>query len=236
MFVYNNSIRKNNDASVELLRIIACIFVISVHVKLPDFDNKILFYDRVLINCLVGDGVAIFWIIMGFFIFNNKSFRTVCKKCLNYVVVPTLIYVILANNFERWINNGVPFIYCLTNPQFDILNTVKCILTWSAGTKLGFHLWFVFVYVQNILWYPVLKPLGEQGRYRIYLILLCIVYLIISDIQNIITLSFVKIIPFTIINASLLQMMIGYELYKRYRIYFQSKYKIICYVYRYILY
>ena len=57
------------DSAVELLRIIACFMVICVHVSLTDFIGNRADGGRIYISCLCADGVAIFLLITGFFLF-----------------------------------------------------------------------------------------------------------------------------------------------------------------------
>ena len=63
-------IRKKN-ASVELLRIIAAIMVVGVHVNTGLYYFDSLRKSGCLVSALVADGVAIFWMIMGFYLFNG---------------------------------------------------------------------------------------------------------------------------------------------------------------------
>lgn len=57
------------DISVEILRISAILFVIGTHLKQGFYIDGQLDFMRVFIACLVGDGVAVYWVILGFFYF-----------------------------------------------------------------------------------------------------------------------------------------------------------------------
>ena len=57
------------DINVEILRIIAILFVIGTHLKQGFYIDGQLNFIRVLIACFVGDGVAVYWAILGFFYF-----------------------------------------------------------------------------------------------------------------------------------------------------------------------
>ena len=54
------------DPSIELLRIIGSLSVIGTHIKLEykSFTN----FSKIFFACLCADGVAIFWLILGFFL------------------------------------------------------------------------------------------------------------------------------------------------------------------------
>ena len=63
-----NKINNNDfkiDPSIELLRIIGSLSVIGTHIKLEykSFTN----FSKIFFACLCADGVAIFWLILGFF-------------------------------------------------------------------------------------------------------------------------------------------------------------------------
>lgn len=60
-------------ASVELARLIACLLVIGVHLSLNTVVDGGYDVSRLFSACLVADGVAIFWLISGFFIFKYKK-------------------------------------------------------------------------------------------------------------------------------------------------------------------
>ena len=65
--------KQDRDISVEILRIIAILFVIGTHLKQGFYIDGQLDFMRVFIACLVGDGVAVYWAILGFFYFTGKN-------------------------------------------------------------------------------------------------------------------------------------------------------------------
>ena len=67
--------KNTRDISVELLRIFACFMVVCVHFKLPDFIEDTPSLGRIFISSLCADGVGVFWLITGFFVFRNRSFK-----------------------------------------------------------------------------------------------------------------------------------------------------------------
>lgn len=79
-------------ASVELARLIACLLVIGVHVSLSTVVNDTYDASRLLSACLVADGVAIFWLISGFFMFNTKSYWKLLKRTFKNIVIPMIIF------------------------------------------------------------------------------------------------------------------------------------------------
>jgi len=65
--------RAKRDVNVELLRIPGARMVIGTHIKPPTTVKGALVPARVWISCLVGDGVAIFRMILGFFCFGQTD-------------------------------------------------------------------------------------------------------------------------------------------------------------------
>ena len=71
---------KSKDLGVELARIFGCLIVISCHTVPPIKIDGIPVFSRVFLSCLFGDGVAVFWLILGFFLFQNKNYINTIKK------------------------------------------------------------------------------------------------------------------------------------------------------------
>lgn len=67
----------NKDSAVELARFFGALIVIGVHIwggQIAADPNNTEFSRR-LIQCFVADGVAVFWIIAGFFMFRNFNYK-----------------------------------------------------------------------------------------------------------------------------------------------------------------
>ena len=61
--------------------------------------------------------------------------------------------------------NKETFEYCLNNISFDYKNVVPTIFNWTTnGIALGSHLWYIFSYVQIILWFPLIRYLGSEDN------------------------------------------------------------------------
>ena len=67
----NGKQRGQRDLPVEALRIIACLMVIATHVKPGMTLDGVPDFSRVLLTVLVGDGVCVFWCILGFFLLRD---------------------------------------------------------------------------------------------------------------------------------------------------------------------
>ena len=97
--------KQDRDISVEILRIIAILFVIGTHLKQGFYIDGQLDFMRVFIACLVGDGVAVYWAILGFFYFTGKniSYTKRVGQAIKRVVLPLFIYSIIVFYFYDFI-------------------------------------------------------------------------------------------------------------------------------------
>lgn len=145
-------------ASVELGRIVACLMVIGVHVALPmTIDNS---YDisRLLFSCFVADGVAIFWLISGFFAFNNKyNYGKSVKKMFKTIVIPSGIYFLFCFYLSGWILEGKGIKESLVHSLDDYITVLKNLMSGNISMYYSGHLWYVMVYILVILCFPIIK-------------------------------------------------------------------------------
>lgn len=186
---------ENRDVNVDLIRVLACLIVIGVHVNnlgLPDVDKS-----KILWMVLLGDGVAFFFILMGFFLFQKSSFLTVLKKAVRGVFIPALALMAVSRVVYPFVSNEMGLWECILHPAFDVKEFLGSILNWTPGGYNCQHLWYVFSYMQIILLFPFLKPVcdGNKSNSKIifYLILVSVLGMLINDIQALVDLP----IPFT---------------------------------------
>ena len=108
---------KKRDASIELIRIVACITVVLIHLSLNVFDqyHSQVDWSRLFEKCFFTDGVPLFYMIMGFFIANGRSYKKMWKNTFKRVVIPTLLYVWFAQVFYMFIINKQNIAWCLKN-------------------------------------------------------------------------------------------------------------------------
>ena len=83
-------VKKSRDYNVELLRIAAALIVIGTHIKFTDFTTKFGEVDKtkVLWDSFFGEGVTIFFLILGFFYFKNSCFDKLVKKLYGLLYYP----------------------------------------------------------------------------------------------------------------------------------------------------
>ena len=89
------------NANVEIARIIGCLIVIGVHVFysliLPGIGER----GNAFLKCIFSDGVAVFWIISGMYMFRN-DYKTTMKKALKRIAVPLFICTAVCFYFGRF--------------------------------------------------------------------------------------------------------------------------------------
>ncbi len=157
--------RSGKDASVELLRIIGCIMVIGVHV-----NQGIMYFDKasdtgILITCLVGDGVAIFWMIMGFYLFKS-DYKKLLKKSVRHILIPMFAYTIFMMLFGKYLAGATPGIldgFRETMSNFKTYIT-DGLLRWRNVIEYCGQFWYLYTYMLVVLIYPALK--GIESTFK----------------------------------------------------------------------
>lgn len=144
------------DPSVELMRIIGAIMVVGTHVKLAPVINNHLSKTSVSLSCLVGDGVSLFWLILGFYLFNNTDYFTHIKKTTRRVVIPMACYSLFLFYFRDFIIS--PSSSVITHHSLaDYKNlTVGGFLKLRNTVSDCGQFWYLYAYIVIILFFPAL--------------------------------------------------------------------------------
>ena len=157
-----NDNKKEKAVFVEILRIIAIIMVIGTHIALPCFEDNIFYKERVIISCFVGDGVAIFWMIMGFFYFNEQEYKSKVKKMSKKILLPLILWSIIYFFFYDFINGDKSFVECFIHNKEEYISIIyDGILKWQNVIKGAEHFWFLYIYILIVIIYPVLNKVRE---------------------------------------------------------------------------
>ena len=159
-----NSVKtsKKRDVTIELIRIIACIIVVATHLSLNVFDqyHSQVDWSRLFEKCFFTDGVPIFYMIIGFFLANGRSYKKIWKSTAKKVLLPALFYVIFAQIFFMFILNKQSFWWCIQNvgANLNLQGIFRSIITGDVLhiNSLCAHLWYIFSYVKIVIWIPVL--------------------------------------------------------------------------------
>jgi len=215
----------NRDFSIDLIRILACISVLATHLCLQAYNVywSQVDWSRIFEKCFLTDNVTLFFMITGFFLVNGRSYLKIWKSTIFKVLIPTLVYVLVAQVFVMFILNKETFSWCIQNAitNLNIQGIFRTIITGDLThvNTLCDHLWYIFSYVKIIIWVPILWLLFKEDKVAILarriLIAFTVVSAIITDIQRFYVLPVGRIASFELISRELIYVIIGYELFIR---------------------
>lgn len=215
-------ISKKRDISIDLIRIIACIIVIGTHLTLTTYNIYEVQVDwsRLFTKCFLADGVGIFFLITGFFISNGRNYKKILKNTFDKIVIPSFILLVFSQVFYKYLINQESFIYCIRNVGMSNVKTIMSAILHGEVHQtipIAAHLWYIFAYIQIIILFPVLRLLCKENEEsklaRRIVIILSILSIVLKDVQKLIVLPIENIEVFTLIDAKLLFVLLGYELY-----------------------
>ena len=214
---------KKRDASIELIRIVACITVVLIHLSLNVFDqyHSQVDWSRLFEKCFFTDGVPLFYMIIGFFIANGRSYKKIWKSTLKKIVVPVLFYIGFAQIFYMFIINKQSIGWCLQNAitNLNIPGFFRTIMTGDVVhiNSLCAHLWYIISYLKIMIWIPVLwllcKEEDNSKLARRIVIAFGVIAMVITDIQRFVTLPIGAVNVFEMVNPDILYVLLGYELF-----------------------
>lgn len=147
--------RNKRTTSVELIRLIACFIVVSYHC-LSDYVKEVSTLSNNYLSSIFCIGVSIFWMVTGFFIFNNNDYSILIKKTIKKLWIPTIIVSVISFIGYDY------FVYLVSSePMLSIAEYTKQIIIGVLKIRnfapMCSHLWFVYIYLLVVICYPVLK-------------------------------------------------------------------------------
>ena len=183
----NKEINMKKDPAVELARIFGCLLVVGVHCWINNFGVAIQSKSGTYIACIFADGVAVFWIISGFFVYKNYSYKQTLKRTIKSIVIPMLLLsaamFFVLNNYLN--GNGWHFILHSKDDYKWILNSL---LIWTNPVDRLGHFWYLYVYILLMLCSPVIaafiKYLEEDTKREKLFLVLTFLLLVWNDLSN----------------------------------------------------
>lgn len=159
---------KKRDSTIELIRVIACLIVVTLHASsiVPLTEHDI---SKEIMAVILSDGVAIFFVISGFFMFKRESFGIEVKKTVLNIFIPAMLTTFLAE--------------LLIEKSFSVDKFVSSVLAMSPTNNTG-HLWYIFTYMELVIFWPCLKALTKDRKVNLYAIVIGILCMIIRDING----------------------------------------------------
>ena len=202
------------DPAVELMRIIGCIIVIGVHSNL--YGAIEMGKGASLISCWLADGVAIFWMISGFFMFKNFDYHKVMKRTLQNIVIPLIIVSIVTFYFINDVIAGNK-IHIFSHSSDEYVHIIKNLIQWYGPIDTLFPLWYLYVYIFLMICSPVIYAfigyLDQKKQRVIIFLILSLLFFIWNDISNN-TMACFDHHTITGMFPAALQMIWGYYIYK----------------------
>ena len=136
---------KARDISIDLIRVVACMTVILIHLSLqllnPAYNR--IDWSRLLEKCFFTDGVPLFFMITGFFLVNGRSYKKIWKSTLKKILFPSFIFVIFVQLFNPFILNKMSLADNIKNLNFSVTPIIQSILKADVSylNALCKHLW-----------------------------------------------------------------------------------------------
>ena len=189
----------SRDLNVELLRIIACLMVIMIHVRPFPFSGTTLRDAVIFINVINGPAVAAFFLISGFFISKKQTLSHIILRFLNGVILPTAVFVFCLGLIRPWIDTpGMSLLdSILTSQPLTVLSDMLQGFLAFDTVRFGIyadHLWYIFSYASIMFWMPVILTLVKHDESTVLKLML----LIGAFHYTLVNLSALVVLPFGI--------------------------------------
>lgn len=175
---------KKRIASVELMRIIACFLVVGLHAIEEIIDKTGSIFSETYFLTFFFDGVTVFWMITGFFIFNNE-YKSLIERTFKKIWLPVTVISIIcvvAYDYYLLINSGQQ----MQSVFSYIVYLINNILRFRTFAPSCAHFWFIYVYCLVVIFYPILKSfvkyLDESVERQKIFVLITLILIIINEI------------------------------------------------------
>ena len=218
---------KSRDFGVELFRLLGSLIVIGVHSCLNVFHDNICDLSRLYISCCFADGVAIFWLITGFFLYSETSYSKLLRKLRDRTIIPMLCYGMFYFYFSSFFINGT-FTHHNTA---DYLFILHCLFRFRNPFPTFGQSWYLFTYIFVYFLFPIIKPFimyldADPRRIRTFLFI-SLLMLLINDF------TYNELLMFShhSVNAifpAILQTIWGHILFQKRHYFTSSRYAILC--------
>lgn len=147
------------DSQIEFARLIACMIVVMTHVNTVTGDVNEPMFLQTIRKCMLADGVPVFWMIAGMFMFNGTDYGKKWKSVIKKVLIPTFfLYVIayLMSNF-LYAAPGTGIFEGLSVQDFFTVFLAPLLSANHPSSAVAAHTWYVIAYFLVMLFLPLIK-------------------------------------------------------------------------------
>lgn len=153
----------DKDPGVEFARILGCLLVVGCHSCPQLIGTANPNFCHVFTGMCCADGVAVFWLILGFFLFRQNDFRRLCSRTASRILVPLFA-----------VSGLVVLLRIIAHPHvagLELIGALKSVALWSPVANAG-HLWFLYAYILVVLSFPAMSGIvsclngkSESGKW-----------------------------------------------------------------------
>lgn len=165
------------DASIEIIRILACFLVIMAHIQLEPILNEMVMKGRLLYSSVIADDVPLFFLITGYFLFKGikkdediipeyiRKIKNVVKK----LWIPAVFVMGLSCFLFPWLSGQCELTDIFSTKLDRQWNWLWQFIFSFKAEGTGEHLWYICTYMKIIIWFPLLALLCQKnvGREKI---------------------------------------------------------------------
>lgn len=201
-----------------MMRILACFIVIGCHVRMEPVINGGLDKELLFLHGFYDDGVAIFFMIIGFFLptikepFWRSTAKTFCR-----ILIPVFLLMLCTQLLNGWIINEASFLDCLAHPTVDLVAIIRYFVSLNFQNYSA-HLWYISAYLRIVIMLPLLKLLTLDhpisSRACKWIMIISTISMLVTDLQMAFLSKAGVIGTFMIFDVSVTYVVIGYWLYK----------------------
>ncbi|SCW66810.1 Acyltransferase family protein [Ruminococcaceae bacterium YRB3002] len=170
----------------------------------------------IVIACLAGDGVAVFWMIMGFFLFDSDYKKALTRTCKR-IIFPMILYSMLMFLLGDFLSGNTCSLALWGNHSLDdfIDLVFNGILLWRPTAPYTAQFWYMYSYIIIILFFPALKGVVSFVKNKQQQLIMFFVIFVIFLINDIVMNEFVGFshAPFNGAFGGALIVLIGYVVY-----------------------
>lgn len=205
--------------SLDLLRIICCIYVIAIHIFMSyRVTDQGISYNILFVESFIRCCVPIFFMITGFFMFKKqKTLLEVCEYLFKRIIIPTLLLLAFIQVFSAWLNGTNTLFECILKLNFHYMITFFIMLLGWKMPEPNFWLWYITTLVKIYFFYPLLQRIcidkkEENFVRRSYLVICFLATIFFPTIKQIFMIDIPVYIYTPLPFYAFAYILIGYEL------------------------